>query len=198
MCRLFETIKILDRTIHNIEFHNKRFNHSRSVLFGCPDSIELRDSIKIPPEHRCGIVKCKVVYSRDIETIEYERYNKRSISTLKIVNCHDIDYSNKYCDRSGIDRLFDLRGGHDDIIIMKNNRITDSSFCNLVFDDGKKLVTPGSPLLKGTKREKLLSENKIVQDEIRLNDLKSFKTVHLINAMLDLDECKVGIDSIYR
>ncbi|MCL4467996.1 MAG: aminotransferase class IV [Deltaproteobacteria bacterium] len=198
MCRLFETIKILDCAIYDAGFHNKRFNHSRSVLFGCLDYIDLRDSIKIPPEHRCGIVKCRVVYSRDIETIEYERYNKRNISTLKIVNCDNIDYSYKYCDRSGIDRLFDLRGGHDDIIIMKNNRITDSSFCNLVFDDGEKLVTPGKPLLKGTRRDKLLSENKIVQDEIRLNDLKSFKTVHLINAMLDLDECKVGIDSIYR
>jgi 4-amino-4-deoxychorismate lyase len=197
MCRLFETIKILDCAIRDIEFHNKRLNHSRSVLFGCPDSIELRDFIKIPQEQRYGIVKCRIVYSKGIETIEYERYNKRNISTLKIVDCPGIDYSYKYCDRSGIERLFNLRGGYDDIIIIKDDRITDSSFCNLVFDDGKKLVTPRMPLLKGTKREKLLSENKIVQDEIRLNDLKSFNTVHLINAMLDLDECKVGIDSIY-
>ena len=83
MCRLFETIKILDCAIYDAEFHNKRFNHSRSVLFGCLDYIDLRDSIKIPPEHRYGIVKCRVVYSRGIETIEYERYNKGTYALLR-------------------------------------------------------------------------------------------------------------------
>ncbi len=197
MCLLFETIKIQNGTIQNIEFHNKRFNHTQTTLLGRSDYRALQDFIKIPAEYLDGIVKCKIVYAAEIDTIEYTRYDKKSIKTLKIVNCDDIDYSFKYSDRSGIDRLLTLKDGCDDIIIVKNNRMTDSSFCNLVFDDGNKLLTPVMPLLKGTKRDRLLSEGTIVQVEIGLKDLRRFKFVHLINAMLDLNECKIGIENIY-
>lgn len=197
MCRLFETIKVLDGALCNIGFHNKRFNHARSALFGCSGHARLQDFIKIPPEYREGIVKCRIVYTRDIETIEYANYKKKNIRTLRIVNGDALDYSYKYCDRSGIDRLLGSRDGCDDIIIVRNGRVTDSSFCNLVFDDGKSLITPDLPLLQGTKREKLLSEGIVVRQKIGVNDLKLFQSVHLINAMLDLGECWLAIDRVY-
>ena len=197
MCRLFETIKVLNGAVQNIEFHNKRLNRSRAMLFNRSDLIELRDFIVVPREYREGIIKCRVTYATDIDMIKYERYVKRNISTLKIINCDGIDYAHKYCDRSGIDRLFALRGGCDDIIIVKDNRITESSFCNLVFDDGTKLFTPDTPLMRGTKRNRLIAEGIIVQDRIGLKDLKLFKAVHLINAMLDLNECRVEIDNVH-
>ncbi len=197
MCLLFETINVLNGTIQNIEFHNKRLNRSRAMLFNRFDFIELQDFVVVPQEYWGGIIKCRVTYAADIDTIEYAMYEKRNILTLKSINCDSINYSYKYCDRSGIDRLFQLRGKHDDVVIVKNKRITDSSFCNLVFDDGKKLITPAMPLLTGTKRQKLLAAGIIEQDEIGLQDLKLFKTVHLINAMLDLNECKVDINNIF-
>lgn len=197
MCLLFETIKIFNGTLCTIEFHNKRLNRSRSLLFGTSDYIDLRDYIKIHTAYMQGTVKCRVVYAKSICTITYAKYDKRNILTLKTINCDSIDYSYKYCDRSGIDRLFRFRGEHDDIIIVKDKRITDSSFCNLVFDDGEKLITPAMPLLAGTKRQNLLAAGIIGQDEIGLQDLKLFKSVHLINAMLDLNECKVDINNIF-
>ena len=196
MYRLFETIKIIDGVICNIRFHNERFNRARAALFGCSGYTELGDFIKLPPEYREGIVKCKIVYSRNIDSVAYARYEKRTIHSLKIVIDDAIDYSYKYHDRTVIDRLLESRKGCDDIIIVKNGMMTDSSFSNLVFDDGKNLLTPAAPLLKGTKRAQLLSEGIIAADEIRLKDMKLFKSVHLINAMLDLYECRVGIDNI--
>lgn len=198
MCRLFETIKVLNGTVQNIEFHSKRFNRSRAMLFGCSDRRALQGFIRIPRDYLHGIVRCKVVYSTDVEAIEFARYNKRSIRTLRAINCDGIDYAHKYCDRSGIDRLVARRDGCDDIIIVKGNRITDSSFCNLVFDDGERLLTPASPLLKGTKCDMLVSEGSVLQEEIGPKDLRLFKVIHLINAMLDLDECRVSIDDVYR
>ncbi len=196
MYRLFETIKIIDGMVCNIGYHNARFNHARTALCGCSGSAGLEDIIRVPPEYRKGVVKCKIVYSQDIETVEYARYEKRVIRSLRIVTDDEIDYSSKYYDRSGIDKLLVSRNGCDDIIIVKNGVMTDSSFSNLVFDDGKNLLTPATPLLQGTKRDQLLSEGIIAADEIRPKDLKLFQSVYLVNAMLDLYECRVGIDTI--
>ena len=198
MYRLFETIKIIDGMICNIGFHNARFNHARAALCGCSEHTALEDFINLPPEYRKGVVKCKIVYSQDIETVEYARYEKRVIRSLRIVTDDEIDYSSKYYDRSGIDKLMGSRNGCDDIIIVKNGVMTDSSFSNLVFDDGKNLLTPATPLLQGTMRAQLLSEGIIAAEEIRPKDLKLFQSVYLVNAMLDLYECKVGIGSIRR
>lgn len=198
MCRLFETIKILDGSVHNIEYHNERCNRVRAVLFGCSDRVDLRDFITIPSNHKSGVVKCKIVYSQHIESVEYTQYHARRIDTLRVINAADIAYAYKYLDRSGIDRLFGRRNGCDDIVIVRHGKITDSSFTNLVFDGGNKLLTPAEPLLKGTQRARLIAEGRITEEEIGLKDLRLFRSVHLINAMLALNVCTIGIGNIYR
>ena len=85
----------------------------------------------------------------------------------------------------------------DDILIIKNNKITDTSFTNIAFYDGIKWVTPAFPLLKGTKRQKLIDENKIIEVDILLSDLNKFKKAILFNSMLDLeDQMYIEIDNI--
>ncbi len=198
MCQLFETIKILDGSLCNIGLHNDRLNRSRRDVFGCTDAIDLRDFIEVPHDCTSGVVKCRVVYARVIDTIGFERYRKRDLHTLRLLDDDDIGYACKYCDRSAIDRLLARRDGCDDIIIVKGGTMTDSSFSNLVFDDGTRLLTPASPLLKGTKREQLLSEGMIIQEELRVTDMELFRSVHLINAMLDLNECTICVENIFK
>ncbi len=86
----------------------------------------------------------------------------------------------------------------DDILIVKNGIITDTSFSNIAFFDGKQWKTPKSPLLKGTCRERLLCEQKIFEKDINLNDLSNYKCYKLINAMRDLsDDESLAISSLY-
>jgi 4-amino-4-deoxychorismate lyase len=187
MCLLLESIKIQDRVAQNLEGHNRRLNKSRHQLLGLSDSIDLRDVIKIPPELTNEIYKCRVIYGKDIQGVEFIRYTKRNIKTLRLVNGDHIEYEYKYLDKSQIEHL-KVGCGTDDILIVKNNRITDASFANVVFFDGKSWITPAHPLLCGTKRQLLCDLKEIREEDITINDLRYFQKVVLINAMLDFNE----------
>jgi 4-amino-4-deoxychorismate lyase len=188
MCLLLESIKIQNRTPQNLNWHNRRLNKSRSQLFGVSTAINLRDIIKIPTSLTEEIYKCRIIYSEEIRGVEFVKYTQRNIRSIRLVNGNHIEYEHKYLDRSPIDSLRDGCNA-DDILIVKNNRITDTSSANVVLFDGKSWFTPSNPLLKGTKRQLLLDSKKIQEEEITLKNLKHFQKIALINAMLDLDSC---------
>lgn len=193
---MLETIKIENGKPCNLFFHNLRFNNSRKELFGCRDFIKLENIIKIPPEIKTGLYKCRLIYSDTVKKLEFLPYRKRKIKSLKVVVCDSIEYNYKYENRKCLNELLELKQNCDDILLVKNRKITDTSFSNAVFFDGKKWLTPSTPLLKGTKREKLLSDGKIEQDEIKISDLKYFQKAALINSMLDSDDNMLKIKSI--
>ena len=197
MFQFIETIKIVDGKPQNIIFHNNRFNHTQKIFFNFDSNTNLLDCIIIPNHFKKGLVKCRIVYSRDIDKIEFEFYTSRILSSLKLVESNEIDYSYKYVKRESINNLFLKRDHCDDILIIKNGFITDSSFANIVFTDNKNLITPSTPLLNGTKRQKLFGDFIISEDEIKIKDLKFFKNAYLINAMIELYEVKIDINNIY-
>jgi 4-amino-4-deoxychorismate lyase len=162
-------------------------NRSRRELFGCTDVIDLRDVVTVPEGLGDGIYRCRVVYERTIEHIEFIPYQRAPIRSLALVGCDTIEYAHKFVDRSAIDAL---RNGvaADDILIVKHGRITDTSIANIVFHDGTRWITPSTPLLHGTARARLLQEGIITQEEITVRDLKRFTRAAVINAMFDLDE----------
>ncbi|MFH1540638.1 MAG: aminotransferase class IV [Elusimicrobiota bacterium] len=196
MCLLLETIKVEDGKLCNIFFHNLRLNNSRKELFCCHDFIKLENIVKVPLILKADLYKCRLVYSDTIKKIEFLPYHKRKIKSLKIVICDTVEYNYKYENRECLDKLLKLKKKCDDILIVKNKKITDTSFSNVIFFDGKKWITPSTPLLKGTKREKLILEKKIILDEIKIKDLKSFKKAALINSMLDLMDNVIEIENI--
>jgi len=196
MCRLIESIKVFDKKLFNIEYHNKRMNNSRRILFNCNDEIDLSTIIKIPENLDNRLYKCRLIYSKEIESIEFVPYVKKNINTIKIVENNFIDYTHKFENRDELNKML-LESNADEIIIIKNNFITDASFANIVFSDGIIFVTPSTPLLKGTKREKLLNEGIIREEELRKNDITKFKFFYLINSMLEIDdENKISIEKI--
>lgn len=191
MCRLIETIKISNGHAENIFWHNKRFNSTRLELLGIQKQTDLEKLILVPVEFRKGEVKCRIGYGEEIDFIEFEPYVFRPVGTLKIVFDDLIEYNHKYRDRSDINDLFAQKADKDDILIVKNGLVSDSSYCNLVFSDGKDFFTPKTPLLKGTKRAKYLSEGRIKEREIRVEDISEYQEVHLINAFLDVGRCVI-------
>ncbi len=195
MCLLFETIKVCNKKLFNIEYHNERMNNSRKDLFDSKNNIDIKESISLPIEIGNGLYKCRVIYSNDIESVEYIPYTKKKIQTIRLIECNSIDYMYKYVDRKCLDELL-AQSSADEIIIVKDGFITDTSYSNLVFYDGNKWFTPAKPLLKGTKRKKLLNEKLIFEQEIKIEDLIAFEKVSLINAMLDLGEVELKVDSI--
>lgn len=195
--QLFETIKVKNRQLQNIAWHNQRFNRTRLELLGIKEPLLLENIIQIPNNLDNGVFKCRIIYSNEIEKIEFEKYNPRKVYSLKVLECNDINYSYKYFNRKKLNELFQQKEDCDDVLIIKNGLVTDTSFANIVFWDGQNWLTPSSPLLHGTARERLLQENKIVEADIKIDDLSKFKKARIINAMNDLgDTIEITINNI--
>jgi len=197
--KLLETIRFNLGKFSNIELHQHRMNDSRKRLFNCNDEIDivsiLSKYVKDLPNNQ--VLKCRVIYSIESASVEFIHYKPPNITSLKLVNCNEIEYSHKYLDRSHINKLLLQKGSADDIIIVKNGLVTDSSFANLLYFNGEKWLTPAFPLLKGTQRAKLLELDKIFTADIRPSDLSNFTKIRLVNAMLRFeDEVDIMIDKI--
>jgi 4-amino-4-deoxychorismate lyase len=174
-------------------------NSSRRILFRSSSEIDLLKFIIIPEKFRSGLIKCRVIYSEEIESVEFSEYQIKKIDSLKIVECGDFIYDHKFLNRNKLDELKrgNTKSDSQEILIIKNGLITDTSYSNVAFYDGTKWFTPSTPLLKGTKRASLIDEGLLHEEEIRLKDLKKFSQLKLINAMIDLDESPaINIQSV--
>jgi 4-amino-4-deoxychorismate lyase len=196
MYLLIESIKIVDGQLQNIAYHNRRFNKARRELWNCQDEMDIKAFVEIPTDSSKGVYKCTVSYNTGIVNVQFQKYSIRKIASLKIINADDIEYSYKYADRDNLNKLFAQKENYDEILIIKNSSITDTSFSNIIFFDGVKWLTPNAPLLKGTKREKLLYEGLIKEAPLKLGDLQNFSKASLINAMLDIGDITVDAKNI--
>ncbi len=198
MCQFFETIKCEDGKLFNLQWHNSRLNNVRTGYFRESNIIDLSEIITTPETHKEGLFRCRIVYSKTINTVEFIPHKFRKIESLKLIEDNNIDYRFKYSDRKNLIKLFDKRSGCDDILIVKNGCITDSFTANPVFFDGEKWWTPDTPLLPGTQRAKLIYEAKIEVCRITPTTISKFKKVGLINAMWDLMNMPIiGIEKIF-
>ncbi len=184
MSLLFETIRLQEGVFTNLEYHNFRLNNSRKDLFAAHEPIKLEQVLQVPKGCETGIFKCRVIYGSAIESIQFELYQKKQVESLKLVEDNSITYDYKFSDRTPLLELFSLRAGCDEILIVKNGFITDTSFSNIIFSDGKNWVTPATPLLRGTIRESLLKSNIIKAAKISAAGIRNFESARLINAML--------------
>ena len=107
-----------------------------------------------------------------------------------------LDYTYKSAGREPLNCLFALRGACDDILIVKQGLLTDTSIANIALSDGTHWYTPAHPLLKGTRRAALLEEGILQEKDIRPEDLPSFSTVRLFNAMIDWGELELPVRNI--
>lgn len=196
MSLLLETIKVVDGKFCNLFYHEQRMIRSLETLCGVEEDIildEFLQGLKTPQQ---GVFKCRIVYDDQTKEVEFVPYKIRKVNSLKIVESDRIRYEFKYADRKQIDKLFDEREACDDILIIKKGEVTDASYANIVFKRDNTWVTPWSPLLKGTMRQKLIDENKIIPEKILLEDIPSFKSFKLINAMLEFDSPEIDVSNI--
>lgn len=184
--RFIETIKIENGVAQNLDLHLERASKTCFHHFGVRTVLPFDTIInEIISSHKEGIYKLRIIYTVRIEHFTIELYQPKTIKSLKIVDGGNIDYSFKYEDRQDLNRLLDQRGDCDDIIIVKDGFVTDTSYSNLVFSDGEHFFTPSSFLLNGIKRQELLRGGKTKEKEIKIEDINSYNEVFLINSMLD-------------
>jgi len=199
MSRFIETIQVLRGELRNLEFHQQRFERTRYQALGLKRHPLLTDVIRVPEGLERGLYKCRVSYQKEISLIEFEPQQTHKVKSLKLVYSDTIDYGFKYADRSELERLFQRREECDDILVVKNDCITDSFYANVVFWDGEIWVTADTPLLPGTMRASLLTRGLIRERRIAPEDLAGYQKLKLINAMNDLDSSpEISIKSIKK
>ncbi|HLO53591.1 MAG TPA: aminotransferase class IV [Saprospiraceae bacterium] len=191
MVKLIESIRILNGRISHLNFHENRCNESRAKLWNLTNAINLRKKMIIPRNYQDGLVKCRLVYSQEIEEISFQAYQIRTINKIKIIQNDTISYPFKFEERKELDTLFAAKDDSDEIMIVKNNLVTDAYYYNYVFQKGKQYFTPNQPLLEGVMRSSLILNNKIIKKDIFVTEIQEFDAIHLINAMTPLGKIVV-------
>lgn len=190
-----ETIKVQDGVLCNLKYHILRSAYTISSFYGIKKIIPFEDIFHSISGGRVldigEIYKFRVIYSDDVISASIENYEMRDSLTLKVVGCNEIDYSYKYENRRALEALRKKRENCDDILIVKNGFVTDTSFGNIVYEDGGILYTPKSCLLKGTMRQKLLDEKRVIEKDLMITDTPEFKTYYMINSMVGILPVKV-------
>jgi len=189
--KFIESIRIDKGSVQDLVYHNRRVARTISFHWGdvpAPDldrycNEAIRGAERLVSK---GVFKLRIIYSDIIISHTIEPYYARQVNSLKIVEDNNIDYSFKFEERGSIETLYKQREQCDDVLIVKNGLITDTSYCNVIFEKDGILYTPDSPLLAGTKREKFLEQGLISEKKIRPCDIKRYDKVYLINSMLNL------------
>lgn len=187
MFRFIESIKIEDQKAFLLDLHQKRVNQT-FAHFGKEGSIDLAKIFKNLEHDEDGLYKLRIVYDLDKKfTTQLIPYAIPEIENFQLVENNSYDYSFKFEDRKEFERM-KTKAKTEEIIVVKNNHITDTSYTNILFLKGKEWFTPTTYLLNGVMRQHLLHEKKIKETEITLQNIKEFSHFQLINAMNDFDD----------
>jgi 4-amino-4-deoxychorismate lyase len=177
---LLETIRIENGTAHHLAYHEARMKRSIEALSRLSVTFDLAAMLQPPATD--GILRCRILYDTRIRRIEYLPYTPEPVRTLALVYS-DIDYKFKYADRSELDALKAEHPDADDVLIVKNGYVTDTTIANVAFYDGAQWLTPSTPLLEGTTRARLIDEGFLKPLPIRPEDIGRYEAMALLNAM---------------
>lgn len=183
MSLFFESIQIKDRKALNLEDHQDRVNHTLNYL-NSEQTIDLRDYISTLELPENGVFKLRISYNlNEITNHKITPYLERNkFKSITLVLNDSIDYQLKYEDRSTINQLKN-KSNADEIIIVKNRLLTDSSISNIALLKNKIWYTPRTPLLKGTQRTLLLRQELLKLKDIHVDDIKSYSHLCFFNAL---------------
>lgn len=187
MSQFIESIKVEDKEIFLLDQHQKRVNDT-FANFGKDQPINLDEIFKGLEHDEDGLYKFKITYDLTGKfRTQMIPYAISEIADFQLVENNIYDYSFKFEDRKELEKMKILSKAAE-IIVVKNNHITDSSYSNILFKKGKDWYTPTTYLLNGIQRQNLLRSKKIKETEITLQDLSEYSHFQLINAMNEFDD----------
>lgn len=196
MSLLFESIKLKDGQFYRLPYHQQRVGNAFAALFPGDEPFCLYDSLSSCVLPREGIYKCRIVYDNIVRSVEFTPYVRRDVRSLRLVATELSACAYKLEERSGFQKAFQQRDTCDDVILVRDGLLTDSSYSNIALFDGVEWVTPATPLLYGTNRAALLHEGRLVARDIPVSDLSRYSLICLFNAMVEFGELVLPVEAI--
>ncbi len=184
----FESIRLYNGQFALTGLHEKRMKATLEQHYGKAADTSLHDYLNQFEFPRKGLFKCRLEYGMTLSKPEFIPYTQTVIKTLRLVEGDSLAYSYKYTNRNPITNLLHQRQQCDDILIVQNGMITDTSYCNIIFELEGEWFTPHKPLFKGVQRQFLLDEGMIKSFPIKISDLHKFSYFRLLNAMIPWEE----------
>lgn len=185
MYQFFESIQLNEGQVYNLNQHQERVNKTLKGFDMPENTIELSEIIKTISLPQNGLYKLRLSYGLNGNFhYEIQPYQYKKIVNFALVEIEGQEYDFKFENRDWINEVL-KQSGKDEVIMYDAGFVKDSSYANIVFFDGRQWYTPAEPLLEGTQRSKLLNEGIIQVKAIHIDELDSFHSFKLINAMLD-------------
>jgi 4-amino-4-deoxychorismate lyase len=197
MCLFVESIKLKDGVFYRLQLHQERVNMAFATFFPDEEPINVFENLFQYAIPQSGIYKCRLVYDVDMQSLDFVPYERREIRSLKLVKTDIESCSYKLEDRAVYNAAFAQRGECDDVLLVKNGLLTDTSYCNIALSDGENWFTPCTPLLYGVNRADLLANEKLIEKDIPVADLKNYQKIALFNAMVEFGELVLDTTEIY-
>lgn len=196
MCRFVESICLREGKFERLEYHQIRMNHAFLKFFPgseVPRLFEILHEQNFPVQ---GIYKCRVEYDSVVKLVEFQLYKIREVTSLRLVSVSIPSADYKSLNREAINQAFNKRNGCDDILMVRDGLITDASYSNVAFYDGKRWLTPRLPLIYGTRRASLIDLKMIEEADISVHDITKFLKIRLFNAMIDFGQIELPLSTI--
>ena len=186
---LLETIRCEEGLPLHLSYHQNRLEISLQSL-GIGKIYDLKTLIT-PPAN--GVFRCRFLYDANHYFIEFIPYTPKKIISLKLIYADDVEYSLKYAERKELNLLYNNRAECDDVLIIKNGFLTDTTIANIALLIDGQWITPDTPLLRGTTRARMIEEGAIIPAPLRVDDIAKATKIALMNAMIDFLEVENGI-----
>lgn len=187
--RFLETILAREGELPWLAWHQRRLERTLAE-HGIARRFDLAGLLTPPRE---GLWRCRVVYGEAGACMGYLPYAPRPVRRLRVVHDESIEYRCKRTDRRALERLFAQRGAADDVVIVRQGMVTDTTIANIALFDGTRWLTPERPLLEGTTRARLIAEGFLHPAPLTLEALLAAERVAVMNALSGFVEVSGGI-----
>lgn len=187
MSLFIESIKVNNQKTFLLDLHQQRVEQT-FAHFGKECKIDLSKIFKQLEHDEDGLFKFRIEY--DLENnfrTQMLPYAFPEIESFELIENDDFSYNFKFADRTEFEKM-KKKARAQEIIIVKNGYITDSSFSNLLFLKGQDWYTPKNFLLNGVQRQNLLKQGIIKETEITIQNLREFSHFQLINSMNEFNQ----------
>lgn len=176
---VFETIRVQNGRAILLGWHRRRLQ-AAAARRGFRLPRELLGTLRLP---RSGRFRLKLTIGPKTPA-QYTLHDAaiRRAKRLRLVRCA-IRYPLKCADRHALQALYKSRQNADDVVIVRNGLISDTTVANVAIFDGDRWLTPAAPLLKGTVRARLLAGGFLTVASLRPETLEPQWLVGLMNAM---------------
>ncbi len=189
MSRFLETIRIRGGAPLHLDGHQRRVDDTFRVFYAGIPPLSLAAVIADSVMDVSADQRCRIVYDDSTHEVTVTPLQPRTIRSLRLVDLPpDYDYGYKYADRRILELAFARRGDADDVLLIRDGWITDTSVANVAFRANGRWYTPALPLLAGTTWKRLVSDGVIVPRPIHVDDLPRYEACVVFNALNDWDQ----------